>query len=1437
MTDNGLPADSIDALIAQRLPAWLTGTENLDRLSTLHAALRAQEQATRRLDGILSNIPSIEAFAEPLLEAALSKVGISPASTRAGKVRIEQEITAPTAAPNLPKPTYVHKSRQSLVATALHNFHVAETRPSITRRAWLTDGKGNTLQLGFEVFAGMCRAIDVGARYQALLKTHLLPVDLPGEVPGAGVKAVEQAFEQSLRSHLDTALRLAVLKGELDEQSYLHLLPVAATQPVVPALPSLVIARQLYLLGKCVCGVAAIELRASADGPLEGVVAWVPGAQQPLTRHDSWQALYDALAEQLRDEKYRHFFARFIGERDRIAFFTALAKQLAAVPSSGIAQLDGRNLAIDFPLFEHLRRQRIDKLLDDARVLAIPTGDEDADDRRERLDAYASLGMNILTLAGLFVPVLGELLLVDWAAQIAYEVYEGYEDWSIGDRQGALDHMFGVAENVIVGALIAKGSSLARGALDRVAFVDGLAPVRGSAGEVRLIDPELRAYQSQKTAITGANQRLWYIDDTAFEVLDAAGEARIQPLIRPHAHAPRLDTNGDGAWRHEFEQPQHWQGAGMLLRRLSGTLADISDATAEHLLQVTGYDTAQVRRLLLENVAAPARLHDALELHQAHEQFPALRGQALSDQVAGGEPLPSANETVLRGAFPGLTLNAAREVLGQATGAELDSLAEKGRVPLAMAERARGYLRDSRLDRACAGLLLPRATGADTECLAMSLIDSLAPWPESVRVELHESTAAGPLLQSQGGAAASEVRTVIRQADGYYLPDDDAGPLGLLQALRLSMDETQRQLLGDAGLGEEALAERLAQHANSDRAGLPQRLGMAPVSGNLRPPQRFADGRLGYALSGRAGGSRQSLRRGIHQVFPTLSDDAMQEYLLDLMNRRIGLWEHYSVLQDHLARLRTALREWRNGWTNPLDAVRRLRVATALRRSWRRKITNPGGEYVLHIDGEAVGSLPALPAGVSYGHVRRLTLRNMGLTQVDEDFLSRFSNLVELDLTGNRLTQIPAGVGSLRQLRQLHLARNQIVLDLAGERHLQALRALQVLDISNNPLGRAPVLTRLPNLRSIRLRAVGLESVPDGIHWQATVDLRDNRIRQLRQDLNSLRHRVEQLSLHDNPLESASQVLLDEAAGVAVAGSRGSVAFRHNLVDERLRDEWIGSLRGEHAAARRATWQALQEEEGSAGLFRFLADFIQTEDYQEHSSHFRTRIWYILEACEQHHELRTRLFLEAAGPQTCEDRLLLVLTQLELGVMVEREVGGVAADQVEPSLLRLERGLSRLDQVDRLASLHVQRLRGDNVLLVDEIEVRLFYRVKLARSLALPIDYRVMHYESFANVTTSDLLRAQAHVLEAENAQALVASLAERPFWQAHVRERYATRLSAVAERFHGELEQLQAELDARKIDEWTFNLRTQGLKYEYETAERKLMRTLAREVYDRLNP
>ncbi|MFP3408488.1 DUF6543 domain-containing protein, partial [Pseudomonas sp. SIMBA_065] len=96
--------------------------------------------------------------------------------------------------------------------------------------------------------------------------------------------------------------------------------------------------------------------------------------------------------------------------------------------------------AVEGDVFTALRKALLDKMLDDARVLAVSTEDEDIADRQARLQGYLDLGLSVAGLAALFVPGLGQAMLGLTVAQLAGEVYEGYEDWQLGDRNAALGH-------------------------------------------------------------------------------------------------------------------------------------------------------------------------------------------------------------------------------------------------------------------------------------------------------------------------------------------------------------------------------------------------------------------------------------------------------------------------------------------------------------------------------------------------------------------------------------------------------------------------------------------------------------------------------------------------------------------------------------------------------------------------------------------------------------------------------------------------------------------------------------------------------------------------------------------------------------------------------------------------------------------------------------
>ncbi|MFF5864917.1 NEL-type E3 ubiquitin ligase domain-containing protein [Pseudomonas sp. NPDC012596] len=1368
-----IPSDSVDAFIARQLADWLKGA-NVDLLLTLHRALRHQQAAAENVRNALAGIPSLEAFATPLLEQALRDGGLADVNVRTMQVCIEQDVPMPSAAPRLHTPWRTLHSVQPLLTAALHNFHESETSPSLHRRAYLQDADKVRLPMAFEAFARCCRTLDIGGQYQQLLRAQLFPKSRPTAPKDFARVAVERMLEESLRAKLDVAVRMARIKAELDEGDYLRLLSVIASKPIVPAVPGIVTPRQLFLLGKRIHGLVTLELRESAEGPLEGIICWVPqDPHRPVAKHASWDALYLSLAKKLRAPHYRSFFSRFISERDRATFTATLERLIEASSVRAPAVLDGRNFAIETPLFAYLRGLQVDKMLDDARILAVPTADETAIERHQRLEALKSAGLDALNLAALFIPVLGEVMFAVAAVDVVSEVYRGYADWQIGDRQGALDHLFGVAENVAVGALVGVGVAGVGRVLERVPFVDALTPLHEGEGRSRL-----------------------------------------------------------AAWQ---VSAHHLDGGGPLLRRFGGDFAQASDQTAETLLRITGLDHDQLRHLHLQELPAPARLFDAHARYECHAVNPLLRGDAFERELATWQGTPSAAGAVLLRAFPGLSVRGTEEILEHASGEQIEALLASGRVPMAMAERARWFLRESRLDRALMGFEYEGAVNTDTQRLALELIDELAPWPPSVRIELRLGESGGRLLASKGADDASQITSIIQTQQGYHLGEPTpAGPAtGLLPCLLLTVEDAQKVALGGPQLTATELGQRLSRHASVDREKTARSMGLQPIAERYRPPQRMADGRSGYALSGGGESSRQAIRRGIHDIFPTLTDAQLDAYLRELTRRRIGLWEHLSSLQQQLENLRGALDTWQGQRVSFVDGLRRRRVANQIRRAWRRKTAGiAGDDFVVHIDGEQVGSLPTLPAGIEFGHVRRLTLRNMSLEQIDEDFLRRFSHLRELDLRDNQLTTLPVGLERLTELRSLRLAGNRITVDAAGNQRLASLSMLQRLDMNYNPLGQVPELAGLPHLREVSLRATGLEALPEEAQmpWRGLVDVRENQIRQLNGDLRSLRNRLQRLSVHDNPLDEASEALV--ARSSTVAATHRNDSYRHAVADSTLLERWMGAADDAMRSQRTQIWTQLSQESQSTDLFRFLADFARSDDFLDHSRYYRARVWRILELCADNTDVREAVFWQTQGRRTCEDRLLLILSQLEVRAHIALHAAGEGGRRAEATLLRLGRSLYRLDEVDSIAARHIQEMRQNPYAAVDDIEVYLAYRVYLADRLGLPAQPRHMNYIEHSGVSSTQITRAGTTVLAGENTDVLSQALAQREFWQGYVRNRYPERFEALAAPFH---EQLEAyERQAGETGEQQYIEHAAALMEALNGEERALYLELAKEAYER---
>jgi hypothetical protein len=135
--------------------------------------------------------------------------------------------------------------------------------------------------------------------------------------------------------------------------------------------------------------------------------------------------------------------------------------------------------------------------------------------------------------------------------------------------------------------------------------------------------------------------------------------------------------------------------------------------------------------------------------------------------------------------------------------------------------------------------------------------------------------------------------------------------------------------------------------------------------------------------------------------------------------------------------------------------------------------------------------------------------------------------------------------------------------------------------------------------------------------------------------------------------------------------------------------------------------------------------------------------------------------------ESCGDRVIWAMNQLEIAVRVHQAQQGAAPEQ---ELRDLGRSLLRLQVVHQHAAAKVEKLR-----VVDPIEVYLAYETRLARPLGLPLSTQKMLYSRISNVTKSDVRAASLAATQADaDPRQVEAYLATWEPWQGLLRRQQA---------------------------------------------------------------
>ncbi|RON71208.1 NEL-type E3 ubiquitin ligase domain-containing protein [Pseudomonas fluorescens] len=607
-----------------------------------------------RVDRFFSKVQNVQAFAAPLLQARLKE-----------KYGVEDDVQSTFLRLYIPKNSDwwvidtsagVTTRTVSLLDAALHNFASNEAFTDDSTFISQPDVRGHFTikpiksRMSVKQFQALCRELDIGQQYTAHLKETL---QSPGIVARESLKAKLLANETAA---LTAAAALARLKGDITADAHRVVTQVLAGAHK-PVLKGKVMGHSaLSLLGTTLTGIVIFGTADKLLPDLYPVIAYVPhDPDHPLKLYSSHLDFLRELSRQLRENRvsaasgmsYRQFFSQFVDHQQRGHFFTVLQSQLSSLawhskepldqrPSwreEAVAEpdLQHRRIFRSGPLAEQLYQRKIDKVLRDARDIAVSTADADSQARKTWWDNVLKIAADLFNVALLvvtpFVPVIGQMMLAYTAYQLSCEVIEGVVDLAEGQWVEATEHLIGVLNEVAQMAALGAGMAIGQIVTAKFsAFVDGMLPVKSATGKTRLWNPDLAPYQhpqidlpldakpAQNGLYAHKGKQILRKANKHYEVArnSETGEHFLQHPTRSDAYQPRVELNGAGAHVLAFEQPRSWDNA-TLLRRIGPSVERLSDAQLETARLISATDPGELRAMYIDNQHAPVLLTDTLE--------------------------------------------------------------------------------------------------------------------------------------------------------------------------------------------------------------------------------------------------------------------------------------------------------------------------------------------------------------------------------------------------------------------------------------------------------------------------------------------------------------------------------------------------------------------------------------------------------------------------------------------------------------------------------------------------------------------------------------------------------------------------------------------------------------------------------------------------------
>lgn len=1150
------------ATIEQKIPAWLKQTS-----APVHHALRKAQQAPAwlvaaiqrqpdvakawsdeharhrehhaRVQELFAQLPDLESFARKVLSDAIEERFSPTSPIDVDKTYlIDARLIDTTHA--IDSRQAVNRATRSLLQCALHNFdtdsaaeHGMDAPDALLKKSVIVDHRrfmgtlpiNNRIDITAEAFAGLCRSLDIGARYHERVHAIYYPAATVERSADEVALEVYQTLGRAEVSAFRQSLHFARLKGDIDQGFYDAALALPMDE--APKANATITFNTLSLWEAELTGVVLIERE--ADGQKTHTLYIPQDDETPLKTFSSIEALDKALSDRLRANM--GYLNPHIADRDKASVQTRLADRLAPLGWStrGLHERLPDPHASLYPVAHPFRHafqgkmafQKAERHEKDALYNATPTEIVDrraAQAHRELVFARVLTGLNI---AGFFVPGLGQFMLAICVTQLAFEVYEGIEAWHNDERDTALNYLVDVIENVAIMAALSaahkglkgmKGEAngpeeeleVERIPVETPSFIEELEDVVMPDGQVRLWKPDLTAYHSSETlpddlepderGLRQYQGKQWLViegQQYQVEQTPATDEYRLRHPTTARRYQPRVTHNGSGVWLLPGDQPSEWTGSA-LLRRLGHASAHFDEATLQRMLDISATHEDVLRRALTEHQRLPALLEDTLQrfkLDQSIRQMPdhSAWPEAFTQAYKRIHIIQAPHSEIIQRIYPSLPGAVVDELVRNASASELQALST-GKVPLRLSEEIRIYQQHIRLARAYEGLYLASVQSWDSDRLVLQTLAHLPGWPADCKLQILQRSV-WPDQQYAIGPQDTRPDTTITHAHAGYIVHDASRPGAAVSAhpdIYTALHETLPEVMAQLGAADgKALQFLMQQSPLLPRAALREALGMQPIRPGYRSPMRLADGRIGYPLSGgnsdSPGSTRQHLLAMVQATgIPERTGRSAEHILTSIASQgrnRLQILEYLNTLEEERNTLQSRLDDWSEAISPASDEA--ARAYDTLRES----IMQHWYETALEDDA-------ALAAELS---VQGVALTDIPMTLPDF-FYRRIRSLRLLDLPSGTLS----GWGQHDRLVQRLLALVPRLESLEVSRPYTS-RATPSLWLSSAPI----IATALPNLRrlaltnqNIALSGSDLNALAELAHL-GHLDLSGNRLQQV----------------------------------------------------------------------------------------------------------------------------------------------------------------------------------------------------------------------------------------------------------------------------------------------------------------------------------------------------